>query len=253
MRRNKSRKEKRKPKTKQQRKKITDRPTTRRHGLYGLIPLIYEDGYPRCDPDFRPKLPPNAVRGNVSKQFFYRTYYTPKYFYVDELVQCRDCGCHFIFSPQTQKFWYEERRLNFSSKPLQCIECRNKKRSNNILRDQMTAVANAVTEKPTDPQALVAYAETVLTYHSYFAQGNLEKAIAATRKAYKLSPDLFEALFWNAACLEAAGHFAKARKTYQQFLDAAANSPSHATYLSRAEQQLAQLTIIPIESDEQTV
>ena len=245
MRRNNYHKEKRKPKTKQKNEKLADRPTSKHHFLYGEIPLIYENGWPRYDPDFRPKLPPNAIRGDVSKQDFCTAHYTPKYFYLDESKQCQDCGCDFIFSAQEQKFWYEERKFNFNSSPVHCLDCRKKRRSKNRLRDQMTTTSEAILTNPDDPQTLIAYAKTAYNYHNYFAQGNLEKAIAAARKAYKLSPDLSEALFWNAVCLEAAQHFAKAQTIYRQFLNVAAHNPNLAALLENAKHHLTALEAIP--------
>jgi Probable zinc-ribbon domain len=90
------------------------RSSTHRHPLYGEIPLIERKSAGRdgrvytwleYDPDFEPKLPHGAVRGDVGAQVLCCGHHVPRYFYVDEERVCRQCGASFVFAAREQKFW----------------------------------------------------------------------------------------------------------------------------------------------------
>lgn len=217
------------------------------HPIYGEIPLIQENNTWRCDPDFQPKMPPKAIRGNVRKQEFCYWCHFPKYFYVDEEHQCVDCGVKFSFSANEQKYWYEERKFNFYSKPIRCVSCRRKKRNERKLKIQMTEATNAIKDTPNDAIVLLNYAEVAYEYFEEFGQGNLDQAIASARKAFELSPKLFEALYWEGVCQDAAGHFKKAKQTYQHFLEVTRRISRYVPLLKQAEKRLEELEEFSVE------
>lgn len=239
----------RKEKRKLKKRKINQQSEKRTvsHHLYGEIPLIKRDSIWRCDPDFQPKLPPNAVRGDVRKQEFCYWCHFPKYFYIDEDHRCIECGIEFTFSASEQKFWYEDLKFNFYSKPIRCSDCRRKKRNENALKVRLTDISNKVNESPSDPEILIEYAEVTYDYFRYFGRGNLAQAISSARKAFGLSPTSFEALYWEAACQDAAGHSRKANQTYQYFLDVSKPTNRYKLLLKQAEQRLEELKEFSIE------
>jgi len=86
---------------------------------YGDVPLIRrtarnmageEFSYWVYDPDFKPELPPGAIRGDVRRQVFCPMCWNPKYYYRDVRKTCVQCGEDFTFSAGEQKYWYETRK-----------------------------------------------------------------------------------------------------------------------------------------------
>ena len=141
-------------------RKPTPRRRVVRHPLYGEIPLIPVPaaGQPNVrptwdyDPDYRPPLPPGAIRGNMRAQAFCPMCHVPKYFYVDEAKQCIQCGAPFVFTAREQQFWYEERKANFHSRAVRCQSCRRQRRSDNALRRQLAESAQRMREHRTMPR-----------------------------------------------------------------------------------------------------
>src|SRR5262245_26577369 len=145
-----------------------------KHPIYGDIPQIQRNtvGQDGCtyewwewDPTFSPRLPEGAVPGDVSKQVFCSACHDPKYFYVDEMRTCVQCGTRFTFSASEQKFWYETLRFNFSSVPIRCKTCRRLKRSEHALREQIALARQATRQAPDDPAAHLAVAKAIVEYH----------------------------------------------------------------------------------------
>jgi hypothetical protein len=201
------------------------------HPLYGEIPLIPEYyTYPSGkrstqpwwipDPTFRPRIPPHAVLGDPSKQDFCSAHHLPKYFYVDEEKICVQCGQPFTFTAHEQKFWYETLSFNFRSTAIRCQRCRRQRRSGRSLQHQLTVALQLADEKPKDPVALVTLARSTAEYFQYFGSGNLDRGIAAAHRAFKLAPLLYEALYWEGLCQEAAGRKEKACVLYDLFIAA---------------------------------
>lgn len=201
------------------------------HPLYGDVPLIpeyytYPSGNQATspwwvpDPNFRPKLPPNAVPGDPSKQDFCTAHYLPHYFYLDEERVCVQCGKSFLFTAHEQKFWYETLKFNFSSTAIRCRSCRRQRRTGRALHQQLAAAVELVMAHPDDPVALVTLARSTAEYHHHHGKGNLERGIAAARKARKIAPALHEAWYWEGVCQEAAGRGEKAHELYDTFIAA---------------------------------
>jgi len=203
------------------------KPTSRilHHQLYGDIPMVptsYTDatGGRRAgldyDPDYRPPLPRGAVRGDVRKQRFCHMCHVPKYFYLDRRRTCVECRQPFVFSAKEQKYWYERLQFHFSSEAIRCPGCRRRQRAAAALRGKLASIRAALRHDPDDVRALVALAETTVHYRKAFAQGNLDSAISAARRALELSPGDSEAVFWEAACHALAGRVGKARELIVQ-------------------------------------
>lgn len=191
---------------------------------YGDIPLIpvrycsiygKEQEHWTWDLDFQPPMPKGAVRGHPRRQVFCCD--VPKYYYRDLERVCVECGDAFTFWAKEQKFWYEELQFNFASTAVRCAPCRKKVRSANSLKLQLGAAVKAAAAKPDDPGTLLALAETSLAYFDIFKKLDLRKALAAARRAGRLSKDLPEALYWEGRCHEAAGRPEKARALYAAF------------------------------------
>jgi hypothetical protein len=220
--------------------------------LYGEIPLIpeyyiYPSGkqspHPwwKPDPTFRPKMPAHAVPGDPSKQDFCSAHHLPKYFYVDEEKVCVQCGQPFIFTAHEQKFWYETLRFNFSSTAIRCQKCRRQRRNGRSLQHQLSVALRLADEQPEDPVALVTLARATAEYFQYFSSGNLDRGIAAAHRALKVAPLLYEALYWEGVCQEAAGRKAKACRLYEAFIAALEDNKRYRPLVEAAAQRKERL------------
>jgi hypothetical protein len=146
-------------------------------------------------PAHKPAPPRGAVADDVSRQTCCSACHTPKYFYVDEERQCRQCGGTFTFSGREQKYRYETRGSNFHSVPIRCARCRRQRRNEDLLREQVAAARRAVEANPQDPAAHLALACALIDLHDRTGTGRLETAVAAARKAARLwrgSPEAAE-------------------------------------------------------------
>ena len=204
------------------------KPQFREHRLYGRIPLVprpltiytvegsYEVMALQYDPDYAPKLPPGAVRANVHLQELYLLNSVPKYFYVDESKTCVQCGKDFMFDAHEQKYWFETLKLY---DPVRCRDCRRRRRTEKGLRLALAAAKAELKNAPKDPAALLAVAEALVRYHRRFGQGKLDEAVAAARRAHKLAPRAYEALFWEGFCHIQQGREAKGRALLAHYLE----------------------------------
>lgn len=220
--------------------------------LYGEIPLVahyytYPSGKRSLhpwwipDPAFRPKMPSHAVPGDPSKQDFCSAHHLPKYFYVDEEKICVQCGQHFTFTAHEQKFWYETLRFNFRSTAIRCQQCRQQRRNGRALQHQLSAAIRLADEQPDDPVALVTLARATAEYYAFFQSGNLERGIAAAHRALRVAPMLYEALYWEGLCQEAAGRKEKAGNSYSSFITALQDNPRYHSLIEEARQRKEQL------------
>lgn len=198
-----------------------------KHSLYGNVPLIRHTGagangreseWWQCDPTFKPRLPRHAVEGDVTKQVFCAGCHTPKYFYVDEVRHCIQCGDSFTFSGSEQRFWYEVRQFNFHSVPIRCARCRRQRRSEHALREQIATARNLIQAAPDDPSAHLALARALVEYHERTNQGRLHEAIAAARRAGKLWPEVPDACLWEGIAHARAGRRKQAQTCLSKFL-----------------------------------
>ncbi|HEY9844508.1 MAG TPA: zinc-ribbon domain-containing protein, partial [Candidatus Obscuribacterales bacterium] len=184
----------------------TAAPRSRHHPLYGDIPLLprsvvhADKTYTYWDPDplWQPELPAGAVRGNPRDQVFCGMCHDPHYFYLDEPRRCVQCGQDFLFRAAEQKFWYETLKFNFHSTAIRCPACRRQRRSLKALLHGIQSAAARLAGAAADPLAQLAYAEALIAYHARCGKGDLDKAVAACRRARKLEPRLSESLYWEA-------------------------------------------------------
>lgn len=215
------------------------------HPLYGDIPLIREYGadpsgkpspyfWWKPDPTFKPPLPPQALPGDISKQAYCSACHLPKYFYVDEEKRCVQCGQLFTFSASEQKYWYETLKFNFHSKAIRCPTCRRQRRTAGVWQHQLGEAIRLAQEYPDDPSALLTLAQTIAEYFQQFKAGNLDRAIAAARKAVKIDHSRYEGIYWEAVCQEAAGRIEKARRLYQEFIQAVSGNARYRILLKEA-------------------
>lgn len=226
-------------------KKKPDR--TRSHPLYGDIPMLRvphkassgrDDSYWTYDLTYKPPMPKGAVAGDVTRQQYCPMCHVPKYFYVDESRTCVECGEAFTFWAKEQKFWYEDFHFNFHSKAIRCLDCRKARRDAVTLQKAYSDASRLVASKPSDPGALLMLAEATVAYFEKAKKGDLDRALAATRKARKLSPTLHESLFWEGAVQVAAGRHGKAREAFSQFIEAARTLARYKSLKKSAEKRV---------------
>jgi tetratricopeptide (TPR) repeat protein len=200
----------------------------RSHPLYGDIPMLpvphkapsgRDDSYWRYDLDWRPSMPAGAVRGEPKRQLFCPMCHVPKYFYVDEEKTCASCGERFVFGAREQKFWYEDLHFNFHSTAIRCLACRKRKRDLDALRRQVGEAVRQAREKPDDPMALLALVEATVAQAEAGGGGDLDRAVAAARKAARRAPACYEAVYWEARAQERAGRADKAAEAYARFIE----------------------------------
>ena len=78
-------------------------------------------------PDLGPEVVPGtAIAADVSRQV-QATVPVTHYYDLDTI--CRDCGRHFIFFAEEQKFWYEELQLPLEADAVRCCDCRRQIRA----------------------------------------------------------------------------------------------------------------------------
>jgi tetratricopeptide (TPR) repeat protein len=166
----------------------------------------------------------------------------PKYFYVDEPRTCVECDGEFTFWAREQKFWYEELQFNCHSEAIRCAECRKARRESVSLQKAYAEAVRLAASKPRDPGALLLLAEATLAYVEEFGKGDLDRALAAARKAGKLDPALPEAHYWEGAVQAAAGRPAKARAAYSRFIEAAGTAFRLKGLVKKAQKRLRALS-----------
>ena len=222
-----------KKRRKQKKPTVATEPVFSFDRVFGNIPLIcHETVNPdgkvykwwQYDPKYEPPLPRGAVRGDVSKQVFCTACHTPKYFFVDEERHCIQCGNAFVFKGSEQKYWYETLKFNFSSIPIRCVSCRRERRSEHALLQQIARAKAEVDSK--DPAPYLALARAIIEYHEKTDHGDLNQAIAASRKAQKLWPDSVEPSLWEGIAHARAKRPARAREALTRFLSATADAPT---------------------------
>lgn len=207
------------------------KPQFREDPLFGKIPLVYrpikvytvEGSYEvmglEYDLDYVPKLPRGAVRADVYRQSVDLLYSPPRYFYVNEFKTCVQCGRDFVFGAHEQKYWYETLKFDITASAVRCRDCRRRRRTEKGLRLELTAAKAELKRAPDDPAALLHVAEVLVRYHRQFGQGKLAEAIAAARRAHKLAPRAYEALFWEGLCHIQDNREARGRALLARYLE----------------------------------
>ena len=220
---------------------------TELHPLYGEIPLIEESHvglngrtytWWRRDPEFRPQLPPGAVRGNPAAQNYCSAHHVPRYFYVDERHTCVQCGSDFLFSAKEQKFWYETLRFISCSRAIRCPSCRKHKRTDSALRAQLAQALRTLGSSPRDPHACLLLAATTVEYRRRTGQGNLQRAIHACRVVQKEWPEAIESLLLEAKCHLLASRPKPAAQRLEELFALASSDPRSRKVVREAKELL---------------
>jgi hypothetical protein len=200
-----------------------ERPT-RRHPLFGEVPIVPgpgADGGPGriwvYDPDYRPALPPGAVRGDPRRQLFCCD--VPRYFYVDLPRACRDCGAEFVFSAREQRHWYETLGFRLDASAVRCLPCRRAFRRDRGLSRALADASRALAEGPLHPPAVLAYARAVVAHAERFGHAPLDAALGALRALRKAAPAAAESWYWEGRCHEAAERATRAVAAYRRAME----------------------------------
>ena len=224
------------------------KPPTEHHPLYGDIPLVErrsrgrdgrEYSWLEYDPLFQAKLPKGALPGDVARQQYCTAHHVPKYFYVDEQRRCVQCKETFVFSAKEQKFWYETLKFNFGSSAIRCRRCRRQKQSERALREQIGTALRQLQARPNDPALLIDLARATVRYREATGQGNLDRAIAASRRALSEWPSSPEPLFWEGKCHYLAGRNTKAKACLLKFITEAHRGHRLPKLVAEAKRELA--------------
>lgn len=219
------------------------------HPEYGEIPLLRhtvrtpdgkEVSYSTYDLTYQPPLPKGAVRGDPTCQNYCTACNVPKYYFVDEKRRCVECERDFTFWAKEQKYWYETLGFSVHSKAIRCLECRKARRAGIALQRSYAEAIKQAAAKPKDPCALLALVEETVQYHREKGKVDLGRALAAVRKARKLSPKLLESLFWEGEIQSLAGRREKAREAYDRFIEKAAPRLQYLSLVKRAYEQRRQ-------------
>lgn len=196
------------------------------------------------DPDYTPPLPKGAIRGDIRQQEFCGMCHVPKYYFVDIPRVCVQCRAPFVFSAREQKHWYETLKFNFDSIATRCLDCRRKRRSDQALRRQLAEAKAAARRHADDPGAQLVLVEAIVRYFERFEEGNLEEAVAASRKARRLfrghpSKEARRAVFWEGMSQAFAGRRAQARALLEKFLAAGSVGRGYTALYVEAKRWLA--------------
>ncbi len=210
--------------------------------MYGSIPYDVPSGY---DLEFRPDLPAGAVRGDPSRQRDFCSHCRPpKYFYVDQELRCRTCGVVFVWPAGLQRHWYEVLGLSAAAgPPAGCPACRRESREARAARRRLARAADGVRVGPEDAGALVEFAAAMAEHARRLGSGDVDRGVAAARKAVRLDPGAVTAFFWEAVCHDVAGRTGRAEDCYRRFAQAARTRKARRVrkLLGRAEVRLVEL------------
>jgi hypothetical protein len=167
-------------------------------------------------PDDVSKLPPGAVRADMSRQVFGLG--GPLIFYIDRTRTCCRCGKEFVFRADEQRYWYETLRFTLDSVAIRCASCRRESRRDRERAARHVDAVAAARAKPNDAGAQLALAESIVAERERERGGDIDAGIAAARRAHRLNPSLVEALYFEAWLHDAAGRPARAREMFAAFL-----------------------------------
>lgn len=73
--------------------------------------------------------PPGAVMADQNELAHNNTYGFLPLFYVDKVVDCRDCGAEEVWSAENQKWWYEVAKGNINTDAVRCRACRDNEKA----------------------------------------------------------------------------------------------------------------------------
>ena len=206
------------------------------HPRYGTVPIIVdrswqgEDGQTltnyKCDPDYKPPLPRGAIRADVHRQQQLGGYDLPLYYYQDAGRVCSQCRRPFVFSAKEQRYWYETLGIPLHCTAVRCVQCRRQRRTVRALSERIGLARRQVEDSPKSATVQLDLAEALVRYRQSAGEGNMQQAVAAARKARRLSKQQSESYFWEALAQHAQGRLEIAKQLLETYLEIAkANSP----------------------------
>lgn len=202
-----------------------------KHPKFGKVPLVdqfwmtpegKEIKYQHYDPDYQPKIPNGAVRGNARNQNYGLD--CPRYYFEDMNRFCIQCRKEFIFTALEQKYWYESLKFHFDSIAVRCVNCRKQRRAARVFRQQIAEVSDALREEPDNPSHLIEYGDALLQLYERTGAGDLNKAVGAARKSRRLLRNIpqvrlyLKALYLEGRCQVQLERPQKATDCLQEFL-----------------------------------
>ena len=139
---------------------------------------------------------------------------------------------------------YESEVLHLTASanpPTRCPVCRRARQVARRLNRRLARATDKVRERPDDADALVEFARAMAEYHLTLGTGDLQRGIAAARKAARLDPRRHTAHLWEAVCHDAAGHTVRAAECYRRFTRAARTTRGLRKLVGRADRRLTEL------------
>jgi putative zinc ribbon protein len=158
--------------------------------------------------------------------------------FVDEEKVCRKCETPFVVTAAEKKDWHEMGITSHLSHDL-CSDCRRERSARRALNTQLDKAVQRVARQPDDAAASLALARATAEFTEARGTGDLDRGIAAARRARRIKPRLQEALYWEAVCQELAGRTQKAMTLYEEFVEAA-HGGRHKQLVRAARQRIAQ-------------
>jgi len=155
--------------------------------------------------------------------------------YVDEQKVCTECGTSFVVTAREKKYWNETLRITSHFSPRACQSCRRAGRTARALNTQLSKAVQLVARHPDDPAALLALARVTAESAQASGTGDLDRGIAAARRARRIKPKLHETLYWEAVCQDLAGRTQKAMTLYEAFVESAHVPRNHPTFRTARE------------------
>lgn len=191
--------------------------TPKRSGQEQAERLVFdpEAGYHRVNLDWTPdEIPDGAIRSQHRLPNL-QSPHGPPYYYQDRPSRCRDCRVEFVFTAHEQKYWYETLMFPIRVDARRCADCRRKYRVTKARVSRLTEVAPF--EGSEDPDQLIEFAATRILWAEDGQSRDVERAIAAARRAYRLDESDTLALYWEGRAHELAGRTKTAVELYRRF------------------------------------
>jgi len=138
------------------------------------------------DPTWQPgSIPAGALRGDIARQVM-GAFSTPRYWYEDRERRCVQCGQRFVFSAAEQKYWYETLGFYEESVAIRCAPCRKQRRTAHALREGLATALRASEASPKQPEVWLDVAAATAALFETTGAGDLDRGIAAARRASRL-------------------------------------------------------------------
>jgi hypothetical protein len=192
------------------------------HGTFVLFPAEFErpDGHRWRGWEWDLsgiQVPPGATRGDPNLQRFGLS--GPQFWYVDRDRTCVACGDEFVFAGAEQRFWYETLGFDPLSTAIRCPACRRKVRSLKALHATLATALRAAEAAPDEAARWLDLARACGELRDRTGEGDLDRGLAAARRARRLSDDaLVEALYWEATFQRYAGRLDAAAELEAAFI-----------------------------------